>query len=351
MPSGGGRQGHETTHLPDHGRTGRTRGQRHLGLGAFAGPVRGALADQAQGSAPSPYDLVAVKNGEPDKLFDAAIEALGGMGRFVRPNQTVVVKPNIAWDVEPERAANTNPLLVRRIVEQCRAAGAKTVYVFDNTCDNWRRSYKTSGIEQAVRDAGGTLVSGESERYYQPVKVGGQRLAEAKEHELILESDVFINVPVLKNHGGATLTVSMKNLMGIIWDRRYWHRNDLHQCIADFAAYRRPDLNVVDAYRVLAHNGPRGVSVRDVTEMRSLLISTGHGDGGCRGGAAPRPRTRTRWATSTWPRPRGSDAWTWRISRSSGSCSRPRPPGAGGSHRDGGSPRRTSEPTPCSSTD
>jgi uncharacterized protein (DUF362 family) len=244
-----------------------------LGLAAFAGPIRGAFADQSPNPAGAPYDLVAVKNGEPDKLFDAAMEALGGMGRFVRPNQTVVVKPNIAWDVEPERAANTNPVLVRRIVEQCRAAGAKTVYVFDNTCDNWRRSYKTSGIEQAVRDAGGTLVSGESERYYQPVKVGGQRLAEAKEHELILESDVFINVPVLKDHGGATLTVAMKNLMGIIWDRRYWHRNDLHQCIADFAAYRRPDLNVVDAYRVLAHNGPRGVSVRDVTEMRSLLVS------------------------------------------------------------------------------
>jgi uncharacterized protein (DUF362 family) len=244
-----------------------------FGLGDLAGPIRRAFADQTPHPAGAPYDLVAVKNGEPDKLFDAAMEALGGMGRFVRPNQTVVVKPNIAWDVEPERAANTNPLLVRRIVEQCRAAGAKTVYVFDNTCDNWRSSYRTSGIEQAVRDAGGTLVSGESERYYQPVKVGGQRLAEAKEHELILESDVFINVPVLKDHGGATLTVAMKNLMGIIWDRRYWHRNDLHQCIADFAAYRRPDLNVVDAYRVLAHNGPRGVSVRDVTEMRSLLIS------------------------------------------------------------------------------
>ncbi len=244
-----------------------------FGLGDLAGPIRRAFADQTPHPAEAPYDLVAVKNGEPDKLFDAAMEALGGMRRFVRPNQTVVVKPNIAWDVEPERAANTNPLLVRRIVEQCRAAGAKTVYVFDNTCDNWRSSYRTSGIEQAVRDAGGTLVSGESERYYQPVKVGGQRLAEAREHELILESDVFINVPVLKDHGGATLTVAMKNLMGIIWDRRYWHRNDLHQCIADFAAYRRPDLNVVDAYRVLAHNGPRGVSVRDVTEMRSLLIS------------------------------------------------------------------------------
>jgi uncharacterized protein (DUF362 family) len=243
-----------------------------LGLNALGRSISPALAEPAREQS-SEYDLVAVKNGEPDKLFDAAMEAIGGMRRLVRPNQTVVVKPNIAWDLEPERAANTNPLLVRRIVEQCRTAGAKTVYVFDNTCDNWRSSYRSSGIEQAVRDAGGTLVSAESERYYQPVKVGGRRLAEAKEHELILESDVFINVPVLKSHGGATLTVSMKNLMGIVWDRRYWHRNDLHQCIADFAAYRRPDLNVVDVYRVLSHNGPRGVSVRDVTEMRTLLVS------------------------------------------------------------------------------
>jgi uncharacterized protein (DUF362 family) len=247
-------------------------GGAFLGLGPLGRPIRQALA-QTSDQASAAYDLVAVKNGEPDKLFGAAMEALGGMGRCVRPNQTVVVKPNIAWDLEPERAANTNPILVRRIVEQCRAAGAKTVYVFDNTCDNWRSSYRSSGIEQAVRDAGGTLVSAESERYYHPVEVGGRRLAAAKEHELILESDVFINVPVLKSHGGATLTVSMKNLMGTIWDRRYWHRNDLPQCIADFAAYRRPDLNVVDAYRVLAHNGPRGVSVRDVTEMRSLLVS------------------------------------------------------------------------------
>jgi uncharacterized protein (DUF362 family) len=247
-------------------------GGAFLGLGPLGRSTSQALAETS-GQASAAYDLVAVKNGEPDKLFDAAMEALGGMRRYVRPNQTVVVKPNIAWDLEPERAANTNPILVRRIVAQCRAAGAKTVYVFDNTCDNWRSSYRSSGIEQAVRDAGGTLVSAESERYYHPVEVGGRRLAEAKEHELILESDVFINVPVLKSHGGATLTISMKNLMGTIWDRRYWHRNDLHQCIADFAAYRRPDLNVVDAYRVLAHNGPRGVSVRDVTEMRSLLVS------------------------------------------------------------------------------
>jgi len=224
--------------------------------------------------APGPYDLVAVKDGEPVQMFDKAIESLGGMKNFVKKNQTVVVKPNIGWDTSPERGANTNPDLVKRIIEQCFSAGAKTVYVFDNTCDNWNKCYENSGIQKAVRDAGGKLVPGNSESNYQQVDVkGGKKLTKAKVHELILSSDVFINVPVLKSHGSSVITSAMKNHMGIVWDRGYWHRNNLNQCIADFAAYRKPDLNVVDAYRVMTKRGPRGVSEEDVVLMKSLLVS------------------------------------------------------------------------------
>ncbi len=250
---------------------------RDAGLGAGAawalGPLGTLLADDAAGAA-LPYDLVAVRNGDPAAMFDAGIAELGGIRRFVKPNTTVVVKPNIGWDAAPERAANTNPQLVRRIVEQCVAAGAKQVYCFDYTCDSWRRCYRNSGIERAVKDAGGTMVPGNSERYYHAVDVGGRTLRATKEHELVLESDLFINVPVLKSHGSATVTVAMKNLMGAIWDRRFWHRNGLHQCIADFAGHRRPDLNVVDAYNVMMRNGPRGVSVKDVQRLGAQLIST-----------------------------------------------------------------------------
>jgi hypothetical protein len=65
---------------------------------------------------PGPYDLVAVKDGEPVQMFDKAIESLGGMKNFVKKGQTVVVKPNIGWDTSPERAADTNPALVKRII-------------------------------------------------------------------------------------------------------------------------------------------------------------------------------------------------------------------------------------------
>ncbi len=220
------------------------------------------------------FDLVAIKGGEPDTMFNRAIQDLGGMGKFVKQNQTVVVKPNIGWDVPPERAANTNPKLVGEIVKQCFDAGAKEVYIFDHTCDEWKRAYKNSGIEKAVEDAGGTMVPGNFERYYQDVTLSrGKRLTASKIHELILESDVFINVPVLKHHGSTQVSLGMKNNMGIIWDRGYWHRSDLHQCIADFATFRKPELTVIDCYNALKRNGPRGVSTADVINMKAQIIS------------------------------------------------------------------------------
>lgn len=250
--------------------------KRGISVGFVAGtaftinPIRNLMASPLAEN----YDMVAIMGGEAETMFDRAIEEFGGMRRFVSKGQTVVVKPNIGWDASPERAANTNPALVKRIIQHCMNAGAKQVFVFDHTCNEWSKCYKNSSIEQAAKDAGATVVMGNTEKYYQEVQVNGEIMKTAKVHELILSSDVFINVPVLKNHGGAKMTVSMKNLMGTVWDRRFWHANDLHQCIADFAAYRKPDLNIVDAYRVLKRNGPLGVSVEDVVTMKSQLIST-----------------------------------------------------------------------------
>ena len=229
----------------------------------------------ATGQAGPAYDLVAVRGGEPGAMFDRAMASLGGMQAFVPKGSRVLVKPNIGWDVTPDRAGNTNPQLVGRIVEHCLQAGAREVSVFDHTCDPWAQCYRNSGIERAVRDAGGKIVSGDSEGYYQKVSVpGGKRLTEAKVHGLLLEADVLINVPVLKHHSSTMLTVGMKNMMGVVWDRGYWHRNDLHQCIADFMTFRRPALTVVDAYQVMKQNGPRGLSAGDVALMQSLIVST-----------------------------------------------------------------------------
>lgn len=254
--------------------------RKSISAGVVTGTALGLSGMNNLWAANSPalgaFDLVAVKGGEPDAMFDKAIAAMGGMGQFVSKNQTVVVKPNIGWDRLPDRAANTNPILIKRIVEHCFTAGAKDVFVFDHTCDNWTKCYKTSGIEKYVKDAGGKMVPGNTENYYQEVTIpGGKKLLTTKVHELILESDVFINVPVLKNHSSTKLSLAMKNLMGVVWDRRFWHKNDLHQCIADYASYqRKPDLNIVDAYNAMMKNGPQGVSKADVLNMKSQLVST-----------------------------------------------------------------------------
>lgn len=221
------------------------------------------------------YDLVAVRGEDVVAMFDKAMEEMGGMSQWVKPGQTVVVKPNIGWDVVPERAANTNPDLVGAVVRHCIDAGARRVTVFDHTCDNWQLSYTNSGIEKAVQDAGGRMVPGNFERNYRDVTIpGAQRLKEAKVHEQIIENDVFINVPVLKHHGSTMLTIAMKNLMGVVFDRRFWHRNDLHQCIADFCLYRKPDLNIIDAMLVMTQNGPRGTSTADLVRKNSILVSS-----------------------------------------------------------------------------
>ena len=93
-------------------------------------------------------------------------------------------------------------------------------------------------------------------------------------HRAILDADVFINVPILKHHGGAKVTAALKNFMGLVWDRQYMHAHNLDQCIADAALYRKPDLNVIDAYRIMPTNGPRGVTLNDVRTVKYQILST-----------------------------------------------------------------------------
>ncbi len=220
-------------------------------------------------------EMVAVMGGEPDVMLDKALDALGGIGKYVKKGQKVVIKPNIGWDRTPELAGNTNPQLIKALVKRCLDAGAEKVTVFDHTCDNWQKCYESSGIAAAVKEAGGVIVPANDEKYYKEVSVpGGVKLKSAKIHEALLEADTWINVPILKNHGGAKLSCAMKNYMGIVWDRRFFHQNDLQQCIADICTWqKRPVLNIVDAYRMMHQNGPQGKSAADVATLKSIIVS------------------------------------------------------------------------------
>ena len=165
--------------------------------------------------------------------------------------------------------------MIKALVKKCFEAGAEKVTVFDHTCDNWQKCYETSGIAAAVKEAGGIIMPGNDEKYFKEVDIpDGVTLKKAKIHESLIEADAWINVPILKNHGGANLTISMKNHMGIVWDRGFFHQNDLQQCIADICTLQKKAvLNVVDAYRIMKTNGPRGRSASDVVLAKGLFIS------------------------------------------------------------------------------
>lgn len=233
-----------------------------------------AAADAPAAPAGTP-DLVAVRGNDRVAMLDAALAALGGISAFVKPGQSVVIKPNCAWDKTPELAANTHPSLVGRMVQLCREAGASRVVVFDHSCDDWQRVYRSSGIQEAVEKNGGTMLTGaDAGMYREHANPNARNLKSAKVHEAILDSDVFINMPVLKHHGGARMTACMKNAMGLVWDRGFFHSHDLHQCIADAVLLRKPDLNVLDAFSPMLRNGPKGKDANDLISTHALLAGT-----------------------------------------------------------------------------
>ncbi|GHU71230.1 hypothetical protein FACS189413_12690 [Bacteroidia bacterium] len=220
-------------------------------------------------------DLVAVMGGEPVALLQRALKEMGGIEKYVKKGQSVVIKPNIGWDKKPDYAANTNPDLVGELVKQCLQAGAKKVTVFDHTCDNWQRCYNNSGIKKAVEAAGGVMLPANDSSYYKEVSLPqAVQLKTTTIHQALLEADIWFNVPVLKNHGGAKMSIAMKNYMGIVDDRPFFHSHDLQQCIADICTWKKkPALNIIDAYRCMRKHGPQGRSVSDTSLLKAIIIS------------------------------------------------------------------------------
>jgi uncharacterized protein (DUF362 family) len=247
---------------------------RRLGLGVAAVGLGQVTLGQKAGRQQQPVVVVAEKD-KPAELVRKAIKALGGMGRFVKKGNRVLIKPNIAFARPPEGAANTNPEVVAELVQLCFEAGAKEVIVLDYTLDPARITYEMSGIAKAA-EAKGARVVYVSPRDFVPIEVPKGKILSAYDVRVlkqVLDADVFINVPIAKTHGSARLTLGMKNLMGIIQDRGAWHRSgDLHQCIADFVTAVKPHLTVIDAIRILASGGPKGPG--RVEQKDTIIAST-----------------------------------------------------------------------------
>jgi len=207
------------------------------------------------------------------KLTEEVIAALGGMGRFVSKGNTVWVKPNMAWDRTPEQAANTNPDVVGTLVRLCFEAGAKTVRVGDNTCHKSTVSYPNSGIEAAAKAAGAEVVYLDKRRF-RKMDLKGKVLQNWPVYPQMIESDVIINVPIVKHHSISTVTLCMKNLMGTAGGNRGTFHQDIGASLSDISAFVKPQLNVLDAIRILTAHGPQGGNMSDVKRMDTVAAST-----------------------------------------------------------------------------
>ena len=228
-------------------------------------------------AAERPPTLLSVAKGEEySALVTRVLAPLGGMRQFVRPGDRVVVKPNIGWDRSPEQAANTHPMVVKAVVAQALEAGAKRVLVFDRTCNEQRRCYANSGIEEAIRALGDSraVIEHIDPRKFVPVDITkGKTLSRWEIYKEALDCDCYINLPVAKHHGLSRLTLGLKNSMGVIGGNRGSLHHDLGQSLADLATVIRPKLTIIDATRILLRNGPQGGDLNDVRKTDTLIAS------------------------------------------------------------------------------
>ena len=254
-----------------------------LGLGAYlAGrstrPAERAAAevdiDHRVADRPDLPEL-AVAQGEaatPAALVERAIADMGGMARFVSRGDTVVVKPNIAWDRLPEHAATTNPEIVAAVVRLCREAGARSVIVTDVSCNEAEACFDRSGIAAAATEAGAEVVLPHS-RFFTRVDLKGATLGAWPVLQPFLDATKLINVPIAKHHSLTGVTLGMKNWYGLVGGNRSRLHQRIHESIVDLSAFAKPTLTVLDAYRVLMRSGPTGGSAADVEQKNTLVAS------------------------------------------------------------------------------
>jgi uncharacterized protein (DUF362 family) len=236
--------------------------------GALAALALAPLVAAAPAARP---DLAVAHGASPERIVRAAVDALGGIRRFIAKGDVVVVKPNIGWDRKPEQAATTNPMVVATLVKLCLEAGAAKVKVFDRTCNDPRRCYVQSGIEAAARSAGAE-VSFVDERRFREVKIpNGVAIQSWPIYIDLLEADKVISAPIAKHHGLARLTLAHKNWMGVMGENRGRIHQRLDETLVDITTVIKPCFTVLDAVRILTAHGPQGGSLADVKQLDTVI--------------------------------------------------------------------------------
>lgn len=231
------------------------------------------LKDHRIGKIAGAHELAIARGPDAAANVRRAVEAVGGMGAFVKRGERVVIKPNIGWNRLPEQAANTNPDVVAEVVRLVIAAGASKVWVTDVSVNTAEQCFIRSGIEKAAKTAGATVVRPDATAFRE-VDVSGRLLRVAEVVFPFVEADRVINLPVVKQHGLSGATMSLKNWYGMLGGQRVKLHQNIHMSIVDLALMAKPTLTIMDATRILLANGPTGGSLSDVKQLDTVAVST-----------------------------------------------------------------------------
>jgi len=230
---------------------------------------------QPDNPSPDQAYLSVARGEDPAAITEAALQALGGIERFVKNGYDVIIKPNICTDTHTfEYGATTNPIVVATLVRLALGAGAKRVRVMDYSFPQVSpaSAYARSGIEEAVKAAGGEMEVMNMNKFRPTSIPDFKSLSQTAAYQDALNCDLLINVPITKHHMMARITVGCKGLMGLIQDRGAIH-SDFKQRIPDLVSLFRPGLTVVDAVRTLMAHGPTGGNLNDVKINNTVIAS------------------------------------------------------------------------------
>ena len=216
-----------------------------------------------------------VKGQDRIKTVDKAIELLGGIERFVKPGETVAIKPNVAFASPPMLGATANPELVAEVVRLCYTTGkAKKVIVTDNPINDPASCFTLSGIGKAASQAGAEVVMPRDNLFRYTTLAGGRLIRNWPIfYEPFKNIDKLIGIAPIKHHHRAGASMTMKNFYGLLGGRRNIFHQDINTIIAELAVMVRPSLVILDGTEVMMTNGPTGGSISDLRRANTLIAS------------------------------------------------------------------------------
>lgn len=213
-------------------------------------------------AAGSDADIIDVSGSDPAKMVAAALAALGGISKFVKKGDFVVIKPNAGFANPPAWATTTHPDTVVAIAKACLDAKAKEVLILEYPQGGKpEKCLERCGLTAALATVPAVKVKllGAAADFQKVEVKGGVVLKSVEMAKLALSADVLINVPAAKAHYQSGVSFGLKNHMGLIRDRQAFHTAmELHQAIADLGRVLKPNLTILDATRALLTNGPAG---------------------------------------------------------------------------------------------